>query len=427
MPLVEIDIPEEEGWQDNLASRVLLLVFAGALMQFGLKTLAGVNPEGLVMAIPTLAVWAVAVQLVLFAVAGVDLEAHGRTIGYGTAVFLTVVTIVSLWQAPYMIYPLNTDLLAFTRVGLDMLWLGENPMAQSMRPAFHLREAGQEWTYRIDGTRVAQWSYPGGSFLYYLPQWLFFKTWPVGIRTTSIVVVGILCGVLTWMLPAQYAILGPMALTVPRQHWLTAAGGINDMLWVLPVVVAIWLWAHAERTWSAVALGFACGVKQTPWAILPFLAVWVWKTADSPRAFLVEAARLNLAGLAGFFVLASNALWLWWNPQAFVTSVLTPLGSGGAPLEAFGIGPAVFAYMGAGAPRALYTVGVAIATVGSLALYWQYFKRVRWAAWVAPMAIYLLHSRSLPSYFNWFIVVGVVALFAAHGELRDQRAEGVLG
>lgn len=427
MALIEINIPEDEGWRDDLASRLLLVAFAAALFQFGLRLWAGVDPQGLLFAIPTFVTFAAAVQLLVFAATGVDLEAHGRRIGYVFAVVLTVLTLVALWLAPEWIRPLNTDLLAFTRVGLDMIWLGDNPMAHSMRPAFHMEGTGPHWTQRVDGSRVTQWSYPGGSFLYFLPQYLVFGTWPVGIRTTSIVVVGVIAAVLTWMLPAQYAFLGPAALIAPRQHWLTAAGGLNDMLWVLPAVVALWLWAHAERGWAAVALGCACGVKQTPWVILPFLAVWVAKTAPGWRAFVVEAVRLNVAGLLGFFVLAGNAIFLWWSPAAFVESVLTPLGGSGAPLRAFGAGLSVFAYAGVAVPRWLYTVGVVAVAIASVALYWRFFEVGKWAGWVAPVSIYLLHSRSLPSYFNWWFVLAVLAVVAAAGELRDQQVAGVYG
>jgi len=82
MALIEIDIPEEEGWRDDLASRLLLVAFAAALCQFGLRLWAGVDPQGLLFAIPTFVAFAGAMQLLVFAATGIDLDAHGRTIGY---------------------------------------------------------------------------------------------------------------------------------------------------------------------------------------------------------------------------------------------------------------------------------------------------------------------------------------------------------
>jgi len=107
--------------------------------------------------------------------------------------------------------------------------------------------------------------------------------------------------------------------------------------------------------------------------------------------------------------------------------VLTPLGGSGAPLEAFGVGWAVFAYAGVAPPRWLYTVGVVAVAIASVALYWRFFEVAKWAGWVAPVSIYLLHSRSLPSYFNWWFILGLVAVVAAAGGLRDQQVGGVYG
>lgn len=422
MTLIEINIPEEDGWRDDLASRVLLLMLAGVFLRVGIRLWAGVQPDGLIAAIPTFACYAIATQLTILVVADVDLAEHGRRIAYAITALLTVIVLATLWATGNSwINSLNTDALAFAHYSVDLLASGQNPMAASMAPATELEGAGEFWTRRVDGSKVLSWSYPGGILLAILPQWLAIGPGPIGIRLTSILVVAAMAAVMAYLLPAPYAVGGVLTLALPRNEWFTAAGGITDMYWALPLVVAMWLWATDRRLPAAALVGVACTMKQHPWAILPFLAVWVWQESPHPHAFARQAAQLIGIGAAVFLTL--NLPFLLWNPSAWLTSAFTPVGGGGAPLVTEGAGLAVFHVAGLEIPRWIFKVAVVVVTGGSLVAYHHWFERLRWAAWVLPMAIFFVHYRSLASYFNWFVPVALIALVAAHGRLRGQTQE----
>jgi predicted ferric reductase len=122
--------------------------------------------------------------------------------------------------------------------------------------------------------------------------------------------------------------------------------------------------------------------------------------------------------------MTANAAFIWWNPSAWWSSVMTPLGAGGAPLVSEGIGLAVLPQMTAVSVSPVsWTVLIVVTFVAMVAAYWHFFeyKYVRWTAWVAPMALWVIHSRSLTNYFTWSAVIAVVVIVASVGALRGQE------
>jgi FtsH-binding integral membrane protein len=63
--------------------------------------------------------------------------------------------------------------------------------------------------------------------------------------------------------------------------------------------------------------------------------------------------------------------------------------------------------------------------IGMLAGYWYFFERryVRWTAWILPMGLWVVHSRSLINYFSWSSVIAVVVIVASVGALRGQEVQ----
>jgi hypothetical protein len=411
-----LDIPEDDGWRDDVAARVLFVIFGAVLLRLGLRLWAVVEPEGLIAAIPTFLCYAGGVQLLVLAASDVDFHAHGRTIAYLTAALLTLVTFAVSWQTGFPVR-LGTDALAFTSYSVELVAEGANPMAASMAPAADLPGAPDRWTYRVDGSRVESWSYPAGMFYAYLPQYLLIGRGPLGIRLTSVLGVLALAIVLIRSLPPVYAPTGVLALSIPRNQFLTAAGGLVDMWWLLPTVLALLAWYRERRLAAAVALGVACAMKQQPWAIPPFLAIWLWKERDSTRQFLRRGGRCAAVGLGTFAAL--NAPFFFADPAAWVDSVLVPLGGAGIPLEETGVGLAVLNQAGLGMPRSTFRIATATIIVLILAAYWRWFEQLRWAAWLAPPVILLWTPRSLPSYFNWAIPLALLAMVAVQGRLFD--------
>ena len=419
MALIEIDIPEEEGWRDIVAARVLLLVLGAVVLRFGLRVWGLINEVGMIGAIPTFVAFVVGVQLMVLAVGTVDLERHGRTIGYGTTIVMALValTVVVVAELPR----LGTDLLAFTSYAVELVDQGTNPFAASMAPSHALPGAPEQWTPRTDGSIVDSWSYPGGTLWVYSIQYQLVGR-AGGLRITSLVGAALVGLAVTYVVPAVYGPLGPATLLVAQNELFAALGGLNDMWWVLPTVVTVWLWATDRRVLAAAVFGVACAMKQQPWAIGVPLAIWVWHESETPRAFARRAATYIGVGLATFTAL--NLPWLVADPGAWLASVLVPISSSdAAPLVSRGVGLAILnhAVDGAIVSRATFEALIYATVAVSAIVYWRHFESLRWAAWLFPAVVFLFTPRSLPSYFHWFVPIAAVALFAAHGRLRGQR------
>ena len=419
MALIEIDVPEEEGWRDTVAARVLLLVLAAVILWFGLRVWGLINEAGAIGGVPTFLAFALGVELLILSVSDIDLEAHGRTIGYVTTLVMAGVAlgVVVVAELPR----LGTDVLAFTSYAVELAADGTNPFAASMAPSSDLPGAPDEWTRRTDGSIVDSWSYPGGTLWVYAVQYQLVGRWG-GLRLTSLVGATLIALLVTAVVPSVYGPLGPASILISQNELFAALGGLNDMWWVLPTVATVWLWALDRRIAAAAVFGVACAMKQQPWAIALPLAIWVFKTAPSHRVFAQRAAMY--IGVGGATFTAFNLPWLLGDPGAWLSAVLTPLSTGSeAPLVSRGVGLAALnhAVDGRIVSRATFEALIYLTVAVGAVTYWRYFERLRWAAWLFPAVVFLFTPRSLPSYFHWFVPIAAVALFAAHGRLRGQR------
>jgi uncharacterized membrane protein len=199
---------------------------------------------------------------------------------------------------------------------------------------------------------------------------------------------------------------------------------VLDAIWCFPLLVGVVSWARQDWIMSGLFVGLAAGIKQIVWPILPFLLVWVIKTSDGWREFARRAGVLNGFGAAGFFFVSQNAVFLYWDPSAWWSSVMTPLGAGGASLESVGLGLAVIQQTtAASVSPTVWTLLVVGTFVSLLAGYWFFFdyQQTRWTAWILPMGIWVVHSRSLSSYFSFLSVIAVVVIAAGAGRLHGQE------
>lgn len=422
MPLIDIDTPDgADEFRDDLAARVLLVVFAAMILRFGLKMWAAVaGDNGLVGAIPTFVAFVLGVELLVLAVADIDLAEHGRTIGYVTTAVLAALALATVLLGPFS--RLGTDLLAFTSYAVEVVAAGGNPVAVSLAPAAGLPGAPEVWTYRTDGSWATSWSYPTGTLHLYGVYYALFGREPWGLRVVGLGGVIGIGWLVTYLLPPRFGALGPASLLLAQNEYMAALGGLNDMWYILPTVATMWLWATERRVAAAAVFGIACAMKQQPWLITLPLAMWVWREAPDARTFARRAAAYIGVGGAVFVLL--QLPWIVTTPVAWLRSALVPLSVGNdAPLVSMGVGLATLNQAVEQRLIARHTFELFI--YGSTALatlaYWRYFEHVKWTAWLAPAVILLWAPRSLPSYFHWFVPIAVVALFASQGELLGQR------
>jgi uncharacterized membrane protein len=417
MPLIDIEIPEQDGWRDDVASRMLLFCLALVTLMLGLQLWSAVNPEGVIAAIPTFLAYATAIQIMIFAVADVDLREQGRTVAYLVVGLFAFIFLLLMWQSAPDEYPLRlgTDAIAFSSYATEIALNGANPMTQSMLPALELAGAPRSATYHVDGSLVDQWSYPAGIIWWLTPQMATIGRAPVGVRLNSIIAVVALAVLLIRALPAVYAPAALLTVGAPRNQFYMAAGGLIDIFWVLPTAGALVLWYCDRTVLSAAVLGVACAMKQQPMFILPFLAIWLWQERDSVEQF-ADVALKSIAAGAGTFLLL-NLPFILSDPSAWLSSVFTPLGGGEAPLRSVGVGLASFNQAGLDLPRWLFRLCTAVAGLGLLGAYWRWFDRLRWMAWIAPAIFLMFTPRNLPSYVNTIVPLALLALFAVHGRL----------
>lgn len=421
MALYEFNLPEEEGWQDSLAGRVILVMVGLLLYRMGFRIWGGLMPEYAIGAVATLLLFAIGTQLIILAAmdpSKFNLERWGRWISY--AVLLAIFVFGTVALSYLWIDRVGTDALLFSQVGVEQLvGHGTNPYTVDMAPHVANWKGPQYATPRINGDIVRQLSYPAGAVLWFVPQYATVGATRFGIRLTLWVMAFAASALVVHHLPAKLAIGGVGAFMATRNMFAAAAGGVIWPIWVLPLILGLIAWSRERWLWAAFFVGIAAGSKQHAWLVLPFLAVWQYKLTGTPRAFLRRALPMIAVGLAVF--LAMNAWFIITAPQAWLAGVLTPLNTK-APMVHQGMGLAVVSFVGAiNLPAWWYALATGLAAGCALLAYWLYFDQLKWAAWVLPPVILFFYTRSLMSYFTTWGLLAVLAAAAAWGRLRYQR------
>lgn len=317
--------------------------------------------------------------------------------------------IICLWNLATgpMRNVLGSDAILYSRYSNDLFLDGQNPYATSMRPAFEqygvsMAEYG---THTVDGDVVTSLSYPALSVLYFVPQALLGVP---NLNLTSVVVLLLVLGFLLYESSPSLAFVPFLILFVNPDIFQFTSSGVFDILWVLPLLLGMRYWHQDRIAIAAIWVGLACAVKQTPWIVTPYLAVWLYAESDDVQSFVRDAGITLGAGLGAF--LAPNLPFIIWNPTAWVTSVLTPVGSG-PTLVTEGVGPALLVQTELLAvSKSTFTALVALVLIVSLLAYARYFDRVRWIAWIAPAFVLWFNYRSLYNYYIFFLPVAYYAI-----------------
>jgi uncharacterized membrane protein len=400
MALIEINIPEEEGWEDDLAGRILLAVTGLLAFRLGFRLWTVTNPESPFSAYTAILCYAIGVQLLIVAASDIDLERWGRRITYLTLGGLTLALVASILRTGWL-EPLSTDAMMFSRYSVDLLLQGQNPYTESMAPAFNLPGVRAQFaTPRVDGSKVETLSYPAGAVLWFVPQRILVGNSPLGLRATILMTAVLVPAIIAHDLRPQLAPAALVASLAGRNLLLTAAGGVFHGLWVLPTLLGLRDWFRGNRLRAAAWLGLAASVKQLPWVLAPFFAIWIWHEADSPSTFVRDA--VGPAAVAIGVFAAINAPFIVAAPEAWLEGVLTPL-SPGAPLVHQGMGLALLAFVGiAHLPTEWFVMAAGLGFGIILLAYHLYHRELRWALAALPLIVWMLHTRSLASYFTGF-------------------------
>lgn len=229
-------------------------------------------------------------------------------------------------------------------------------------------------------------SYPALSFLTLVPFALFknYNVLPFYLLSYLAIVL------IAWK--ASRPELRPWVLLLSMANipmWSSTVGGNLDVTATLFVILA---WLYRDSRWtSALFLGLAIATKQTSWFLIPFYMIMVF------RQFNLKETMYRM-GVAGAIGLAFNLPFILWNPQAWLSGVLTPVAD---PMFPMGVGiinlsiTHLIPYL----PQSVYSSLEAIAMLFSLALYWRICRRCPEAAMLLAVVPLFFAWRSLPSYF----------------------------
>ena len=171
--------------------------------------------------------------------------------------------------------------------------------------------------------------------------------------------------------------------------WTSTIGGNLDVFSTLLVVMA---WFLRNRRWSsAIFLGLALATKQTAWFFVPFYIILLFRQ----QGFKEVIYRMSIAGSV---FLVFNLPFILWNPQAWLTGVMTPLNPLMFPMGV-GIVDLSVTHLLPYLPQHAYTILEALAMFGTLVWYWRICRKHPEAAMLLAVIPLFLAWRSLPSYF----------------------------
>lgn len=396
-------------------------VVAGALllkMAFSLKAAASpLDSPAVVVAI--LALYVTAFALMVLAIVPFDLAKHGGKVGY--VVFGVVsLAFAAAYFTKYASVAIGTDAILFSHYAVDLLLQGQNPYTHSMLPAFGQYPVDERFvTYRQDGSVVTSFSYPALSILYFVPQEI------LGVANFNLTPVVVLLAVLLFLVsesPGYLALAPFLVLFADANITLFTYGGVFDILWVLPLLLGMKYWDQGRLPIAAFFVGISLAVKQTPWFIGPFLAIWLYLESDQYAEFANDALTCIGFGLLGF--LLPNALFIIWNPMAWMQGVFTPIASG-APLVQQGSGAVLLSVSGLyPLPKTFFTTLLMMSLLVGAVVYSLYFDRLKWVAWVVPAFVLWFNYRSLQNYFIFFVPIAYYAMLLRLNLARHRYRRG---
>jgi hypothetical protein len=124
---------------------------------------------------------------------------------------------------------------------------------------------------------------------------------------------------------------------------MMALWGVNDVLFLVPLIAAVLLLARNHRLSAYLLLGVALGFKQLAVVIWPLFLAWdVWRHRHGEVRRMGDLLWPPLAGAC--LALALIAPFLLWSPQAFWHDTVTFFSAGGPdnlPIDGPGLGQAL--------------------------------------------------------------------------------------
>ena len=187
----------------------------------------------------------------------------------------------------------------------------------------------------------------------------------------------------------------------------------NSIFWV-SILMASFIMEDKPAV-SGVLLGISSSFKQFPLIVLPFLIVYMFKRHGS------KGSSIWFGAYAATFILI-NAYFIYLNPLAFFTSVISPESS---LLMGVGSGIAQLSFAGyINVSREFFVLIMIYLTLFSLAAYLIYFERLKYCLFVIPIIIFIFNYRLLVQYVMFWPLISLLVIPGIMKD-RDRKSRSV--
>lgn len=306
-------------------------------------------------------------------------------------------------------YP-STDGHLFMETAARYVLAGKNPYAERLGDAFRIyRMPMSHVTPFVDGDFSDRQAYPALSFLVLVPALaLHIPTYLVYALAFIAAVAIVVHRAPPLARPFIVALF-----VLDESYSAFAFGGVTDTVWVLFLVGAI-VWWRSRPVAAAVLVGLACAYKQHPWFLVPLLVLRVaYDNGEKPWG---PAVRRFVGILAAVFVVV-NVAFVLAGPHRWFNGVTEPLI---APMAQLSEGLTAFSMTGwIPMPRKgtslLFWAAYALAVFA----YSRHLRVLRDWCWIVPGIVLWFSYRALMSYWYFFALTAIAAVFAAREEDDD--------
>jgi uncharacterized membrane protein len=312
----------------------------------------------------------------------------------------------------------GTDEAAFDQYAAIVALHGHNPYTTSMAPSFDLfRVSPNGYTFLLNGRPITNLSYPAGAFELYLPLLA------AGINIQAAIIENvafwvITIGLLYLLLPPTFKLVA-LVLGSLDMYVAYAVGGVTDALFMPFMLLAAYRWdRYGEdggrgilREVGPLSMGLACSIKQNAWLVALFLLYSLYRERRYRGATPREALRapLRYAAFMAFSFIATNAVYFFWNPRAWLHGVLTPVLAKAVPAGQGWVALTIYTGLGGGSLTA-YTALLVVTALAVFVIYAVTYPVARYSLFLVSSLILFFGSRAFSSYL---VTLAPPALLAA--------------
>jgi uncharacterized membrane protein len=249
------------------------------------------------------------------------------------------------------------------------------------------------------GGFVQSLGYPDLAFISYIPAVLFHVREGL-VQIPLYILPFLLVAYNFWKKGySNYIPFAALAIFSTMQFFYEGLTVGNSIFWV-SILMASFIMEDRSAV-SGILLGISSSFKQFPLIVLPFLIIYMFRRHGS------RGSSIWFGAFAATFVLI-NAYFIYLNPVAFFTSVISPETS---LLLGVGSGIAQLSFAGYfNISREFFVLIMLYLTLFSTVAYWIYFDRLKYCLFVIPVIIFIFNYRLLVQYVMFWPLISLIVI-----------------